>query len=288
MIEESPASYSPSYLPPQAGEGRAEVRNIAGGNALKSLLIGQIRAVVLPVATAFLFLLAWQAISVLGKISPAVLPPPTMVLQQLSENFPLIMKHTYPTTIETVAAFAISIPLGIVLAAMMVYSIVVQEALYPNIIFFQLIPKIALAPLFIVWLGIGPSSRITFSIFICFFPILIATAAGLRAVETNMLRLCRSLRMSEWQVLIRIRFPTSPPYIFSGMKVSVTLAIIGVVVGEFIASQRGLGYLILFASSRQQTDLALACIAVLCVVGLLLYGFVVMAEKAVTALYDFR
>jgi NitT/TauT family transport system permease protein len=248
----------------------------------------QVPALALPVATAFLFLAAWQMIAVLGHISPAILPPPTMVLARLTENFSLIMKHTYPTTIETLLAFGISIPLGIVLAALLVYSTVAQQALYPNIIFFQLIPKIALAPLFIVWLGIGPSSRITFSVFICFFPILIATAAGLRAVETNMLRLCRSLRMSEWQVLVRIRFPTSPPYIFSGMKISVTLAIIGVVVGEFIASQQGLGYLILFASSRQQTDLALACIAVLCVVGLLLYGLVVVAEKAVTTLYDFR
>jgi NitT/TauT family transport system permease protein len=263
-------------------------RRIRPNRAWFVQLSAQVSVLALPVATAFLFLAAWQMIAVLGHISPAILPPPTMVLAQLTENFSLIMKHTYPTTVETLLAFGISIPLGIVLAALLVYSTVAQQALYPNIIFFQLIPKIALAPLFIVWLGIGPSSRITFSVFICFFPILIATAAGLRAVETNMLRLCRSLRMSEWQVLVRIRFPTSPPYIFSGMKISVTLAIIGVVVGEFIASQQGLGYLILFASSRQQTDLALACIAVLCVVGLLLYGLVVVAERAVTALYDFR
>lgn len=251
-------------------------------------LAKQFAAFVLPIATALLFLLVWQEIAVLGNISPTILPPPTMVLDQLSEYFSLIMKHTYPTTLETLMAFGISIPLGIALAAAMVYSSLAQQALYPNIIFFQLIPKIALAPLFIVWLGIGSSSRVTFSVFICFFPILIATAAGLRSVETNMLRLCRSLRMSDWQILIRIRFPTALPYIFSGMKVSVTLAIIGIVVGEFIASQRGLGYLILFASSRQQTDLALACIAVLCVVGLLLYGLVVVAEKIVTSFYDFR
>jgi len=277
MAENNPSSYS-----------MVPVRGLAPSRSLTSLFSNQVPAFILPVVTAFLFLLAWQGIAVLGHISPTILPPPTMILDQLTENFSLIMKHTYPTTIETLLAFGISIPLGIALAALLVYSTVAQQALYPNIIFFQLIPKIALAPLFIVWLGIGPSSRITFSVFICFFPILIATAAGLRAVETNMLRLCRSLRMSEWQVLIRIRFPTSPPYIFSGMKVSVTLAIIGIVVGEFIASQQGLGYLILFASSRQQTDLALACIAVLCVVGLLLYGLVVIAEKAVTALYDFR
>jgi NitT/TauT family transport system permease protein len=266
----------------------APARVAPATSTLRLQLSRQVPVFALPIITAFMFLLAWQAISVFGHISPAVLPPPTMVLGQLVGNFPLIMRDTYPTTIETLVAFLISIPLGIVLAALIVYSTLAQQALYPNIVFFQLIPKIALAPLFIVWLGIGPSARITFSVFICFFPILIATAAGLRSVETNMLRLCRSLRMSEWQILVRIRFPTSAPYMFSGMKVSVTLAIIGVVVGEFIASEQGLGYLILFASSREQTDLALACIAVLCVVGLLLYGLVVLAEKVVMSIYDFR
>jgi NitT/TauT family transport system permease protein len=277
MADDGPSSYSlaPGRVAPTTSNLRLQLSR-------------QTPVFVLPIVTAFVFLLAWQAISVFGHISPAILPPPTMVLDQLVENFPLVMRDTCPTTIETLAAFLISIPLGIVLAALIVYSTLAQQALYPNIVFFQLIPKIALAPLFIVWLGIGPSARITFSVFICFFPILIATAAGLRSVETNMLRLCRSLRMSEWQILVRIRFPTSAPYIFSGMKVSVTLAIIGVVVGEFIASEQGLGYLILFASSREQTDLALACIAVLCVVGLLLYGLVVLAEKAVMSIYDFR
>ncbi|HKN08296.1 MAG TPA: ABC transporter permease [Pseudomonadota bacterium] len=256
--------------------------------AVWSMLRAGQSAVVLPVATALLFLLAWQAMTVYAGISPAILPPPTMVLEQLVGNFPLIMKHTIPTTYETLLAFGISIPLGIALAGLMVYSTLAYQALYPNIVFFQLIPKIALAPLFIVWLGIGSPSRVTFSVFICFFPILVATAAGLASVDATMLRLCRSLRMSDWQVLIRVRFPTSPPFIFSGMKVAVTLAIIGIVVGEFIASQQGLGYLILFASSRQQTDLALACIAVLCVVGLALYGCVVISEKAVMRLYDIR
>lgn len=258
------------------------------GELLATLWNNHIAALVLPAGTAVVFLAAWQAIAVLGGISPVILPPPSMIFEQLVEFFPLIMKHTIPTTYETVLAFALSIPIGIVLAALMVYSKSIYRALYPNVIFFQLIPKIALAPLFIVWLGIGSPSRITFSIFICFFPILIATAAGLQSVDPNMLRLCRSLRMSDWQILMRIRFPSSPPFIFSGMKVAVTLAVIGIVVGEFIASQAGLGYLILFASSRQQTDLALACIAVLCVVGLVLYGVVVLAEKVVMKMYDFR
>ena len=257
-------------------------------SGLWSILALSQGVVVLPVATAFACLVAWQAIAVYGDISPTILPPPTMVLQQLVLNFWLILKHTIPTTYETLLAFGLSIPIGIMLAGLMVYSKLAYQALYPNIVFFQLIPKIALAPLFIVWLGIGASSRVTFSIFISFFPILVATATGLQAVETTMLRLCRSLRMSQWQILIRVRFPTSFPFIFSGMKVAVTLAIIGIVVGEFIASQQGLGYLILFASSRQQTDLALACIAVLCVVGIALYGGVAAFEKLLMRWYDTR
>jgi NitT/TauT family transport system permease protein len=248
---------------------------------------GHLAVLALPIGTAFLFLLAWQAISIFGRISPVILPPPTMVYDQLVEMFPLILKHTIPTTYETLLAFAISIPLGVALAALMVISTAAYRALYPNVVFFQLIPKIALAPLFIVWLGVGSPSRITFSVFICFFPILVATAAGLQSVDANMLRLCRSLRMSDWQILMRVRFPSSLPFIFSGVKVAVTLAVIGIIVGEFIASQAGLGYLILLASSRQQTDLALACIAALCIVGLLLYGLVVLAEKVVMTIYDF-
>ena len=118
-----------------------------------------------------------------------------------------------------------------------------------------------------------------FSVFISFFPMLIATAAGLGNVDHNMTRLCRSLNATRWQILVSIRFPASVPYIFSGMKISVTLAIIGIIVGEFITSQSGLGYLILFASGSQDTALVFASIAVLCVVGLVLYAGVVVAER---------
>lgn len=242
-------------------------------------------SIVLPIVTAVLALLAWEAVVRLAKIHPAILPPPSDVLDKLIRFHALIVKHAVPTTLETLLAFGISVPLGILLAAGMSYSRMVNWALYPNLIFFQLIPKIALAPLFIVWLGVTTSSRVSFSVFICFFPILISTAAGLQSVERDMLRLCRSVGASNAQVMFHVRFPYSLPYVFAGMKVSVTLAIIGIVVGEFIASQAGLGYLILFASSRQQTDVSLACIVMLCVVGLLLYGAVVLGEMLINRRY---
>ena len=140
------------------------------------------------------------------------------------------------------------------------------------------IPKIALAPLFIVWLGIGSESRLAFSVFIAFFPIVIATLAGLDNVDRELIRLCRALRASEWQTFVHVRLPHAIPYIFSGMKVATTFAIIGVIVGEFITSQAGLGYLILFASAQAETALILAAILVLCIFGLIFYGLVAFAE----------
>jgi NitT/TauT family transport system permease protein len=247
-------------------------------SGLRVLQVSSSLPLVLPILTAALALAAWEFFVRAARVNPSILPPPSAIMDRLVNLYPLILTHTIPTTIETLIAFGISVPLGIILAMAMTYSKFVNWALYPNLIFFQLIPKIALAPLFIVWLGIGAPSRVSFSIFICFFPILIATAAGLVSVDRDMLRLCRSVLATDMQIMFHVRFPYSLPYVFSGMKVSVTLAIIGIVVGEFIASQAGLGYLILFASSRQQTDLSLACITVLCAVGLALYGLVAIGE----------
>jgi NitT/TauT family transport system permease protein len=240
---------------------------------------------VLPVLTAALALLAWEVVVKAAGINPSILPPPSAIMERLLGLYPLILHHAVPTSVETLMAFGISVPLGILLAIAMVQSKLVNWALYPNLIFFQLIPKIALAPLFIVWLGIGAPSRVSFAVFVCFFPIMIATAAGLQSIDRDLLRLCRSVLATDMQIMLHVRLPHSVPYIFSGMKVSVTLAIIGIVVGEFIASQAGLGYLILFASSRQQTDVSMACIVVLCIVGLALYGVVEIGEILVKRWY---
>jgi NitT/TauT family transport system permease protein len=234
--------------------------------------------VVLPILTAAMALFVWEVVVKAAGVNPSILPPPSAIMERLLVLYPLILQHAVSTGTETLVAFGISVPLGILLAVAMTYSKFVNWAIYPNLIFFQLIPKIALAPLFIVWLGIGAPSRVSFSVFVCFFPIMIATAAGLQSVDRDLLRLCRSVLATDMQIMFHVRLPYSLPYIFSGMKVSVTLAIIGIVVGEFIASQAGLGYLILFASSRQQTDFSLACIVVLCVIGLAMYGVVEIGE----------
>ncbi|MDC7785602.1 ABC transporter permease [Rhodoplanes sp. TEM] len=243
------------------------------------VLAGTLRQILLPVAAALVVLVAWETAVRVLDVSPVLLPPPSMIVARLQELFfPLLLKHAIPTIWESVIAFAVSSVLGIALAGLLSSSKILREALYPNVVLFQLIPKIALAPLFIVWLGIGSQSRLAFSVFISFFPVVIATLAGLDNVDRDLLRLCRALRASEWQTFREVRLPHAIPYVFSGMKIATTFAIIGVIVGEFITSQAGLGYLILFASAQAETALILAAILVLCAFGLVFYGLVAIAE----------
>jgi len=247
--------------------------------------LANLRAVILPVGLALFLLLLWQAIVVLGKVPPVILPSPLSTLGYILAHWDVLLTHAIPTTLESVAGFALATVLGIALAILITYSRLAREALYPNLVFFQLIPKIALAPLFIIWLGIGTQSRIAFAVFIAFFPVVIATSAGLLSADRGMLRLCRSLTASEGQVFLHVRFPAALPYMFSGMKVAVTLAIIGVIIGEFITAQAGLGYLIIFATARADTEVSMAAIVVLCVCGLLLYGLVALGELIANRVY---
>jgi NitT/TauT family transport system permease protein len=252
----------------------------AAGSSFRALPLAiYARKIGLPVATALAVLIGWEILVRALNISPVLLPPPSMIGQRLVDLFfPLLLRHTIPTAWESILAFLIASALGIALAGLLSSATLLREALYPNVVVFQLIPKIALAPLFIVWLGIGSQSRLAFAVFISFFPVVIATLAGLDNVDRDLLRLCRALKASEWQTFVEVRLPHAIPYIFSGMKIATTFAIIGVIVGEFITSQAGLGYLILFASAQAETALILAAILILCVFGLVFYGLVAVAE----------
>jgi NitT/TauT family transport system permease protein len=243
------------------------------------------RGVLLPLGFAVLATLAWEILCRVSRISPALLPPPSAVWTVLSENYGILFEHAWPTTIETVVSFGLATVLGVALAVAITFAAWVREALYPNIVMFQLIPKIALAPLFIVWLGVGSQSCIVVAIFIAFFPVVVSTASGLVSAKPEVLLLCRSLTASEWQMFRLARFPYAMPFVFAGMKVGVTMAMIGVIVGEFITAQAGLGYIIMFASSAGETATVLAAIVLLCVIGLVLFGLVAIAEAAMQRWY---
>jgi NitT/TauT family transport system permease protein len=240
--------------------------------------LSRAKQIALPLIAAGAVLILWEAAVRLLQVPSVILPPPSEVWETFLRTWPLLMQHAWPTMLETVIGFVLAVVLGVALAVIITYSPTWRAALYPNLVLFQLIPKVALAPLFIVWLGIGMESRLFFALFIAFFPIVISMATGLTEVDRSLLRLCRSLTANEWQVFVDVRFPFSLPYLFSGMKIGMTMAMIGVIVGEFITAQAGLGYLIVFATSRAETAVIMAAIGVLCALGLALYGLVLLAE----------
>jgi NitT/TauT family transport system permease protein len=265
--------------------GELEVERLSALRSIGTGIRSGLRPIALPLVTTVAVLLAWEGLVRWYRVPAIILPPPSDVLTTIVRLHDLLLQHAVPTTVETVAGFLLATVLGVGLAVAITYSAVVREALYPLLVVFQLIPKIALAPLFIVWLGIGSPSRLAFSLFISFFPIVIATAAGLIDVDRDAVRLGRSLSATEWQIFRKIRFPHAVPHLFGGMKVAMTLAIIGVIVGEFITAQAGLGYLIIFATSRAETAVIMAAITILCAIGLVLYGLVALGERMMKRWY---
>ena len=245
---------------------------IAGANWERAL------TVILPAVTAVLFLGCWQATAKHWAISAVILPAPTDILHALAGEWAYLLLQAYYTGSEALLACILSGVLGALIASLLASSGLLREMLYPNLVAFQLIPKIALAPLFVIWLGIDAPSRLVFSIFISFFPVAIGALTGLTSTNPSAIRLCRSLSASRWQIFCHVQVPYALPFFFSGMKVAATLSVIGIVVGEFISSKHGLGSTILLAGSRAETPRIFAALLVLCIVGLALYAIVAWAE----------
>jgi NitT/TauT family transport system permease protein len=254
---------------------------LAGKAALSRLRLRRLRPVILPLVTAAAVLLVWQIVVTVLRIPAVILPPPVAIGHELWRVLPVLLHHAVPTTLDSLMAFFTASALGVGLAITIAYSPFLRDMIYPNLVLFQLIPKVALAPLFVVWLGIGSESRVAFAAFVSFFPVVISAVVGFANIEKSALRLCRSLTASEWQGFAMVRFPFALPAIFSGMKIAMTMAVIGVIIGEFISAQAGLGFYILYASSRMETAVIFAALFVLCVIGVALFGAVALAEKLV-------
>jgi NitT/TauT family transport system permease protein len=247
--------------------------------------VRRVRPIVLPVATVTATLLLWQLAAVRLHIPTVLLPTPSEIAREMWQALPLLIDQAIPTALDTLLAFAAAAVLGIGLAIVITYSPPLRDMLYPNLVFFQLVPKVALAPLFVIWLGYGSPARVVFATFISFFPVVISAAVGFAGTDPAVLRLCRSLTASEWRSFLLVRFPFALPAIFSGFKVAMTMAVVGVIIGEFISSQAGLGHYILNAGSRLETAGVFAALGALSVLGVALYGAVALAELAVRRVY---
>ena len=246
------------------------------------------RLVAPPAVAALLLFGGWEMLSRQGLLSARLLPAPSKVFDTLVRSLGVLLEQAQPTFWGAVAGIVLAAALGVALGAAVSYSRTLMQAVYPTIVFFQLIPKVAMAPVFLLWFGTGFSANVIFSVFIAFFPVVVATITGLQAAPPNYERLCRGLMMSRPQTFLKVRFPFALPHIFSGLRIGVTFAVIGVVLGEFITAQVGLGYIILFSANNFETALLLAAILLLCGVGIVLFAFFLALEAVVTRLYDSR
>ncbi len=237
-------------------------------------------AILYPLASFGFLFVFWQwGVRAFG-VPEYILPVPTEFLAKLWTSRALISEHALVTANEIIlgflAAAAISVPLGFLI----VLWKPLERAVYPVIVFFQLIPKIAIAPLFVVWFGFGLFPKVLLTFLLCFFPTLVASMTGFRALDERVLYLTRSMGATGWQTFRYVRLPAAMTYIFAGLKVSIVFAATGAIVGEFVGSNSGLGYLLLRGTSYLDMPLIFAVLVALSVVGIFFSYLVQYAERA--------
>ncbi|WP_019631476.1 ABC transporter permease [Actinomadura atramentaria] len=232
-----------------------------------------------PAALLVACFAAWWAVTALDLVEDYLVPSPGATLELLGDKAGYISHHGWVTTYETLLGFLIAVVVGVAAAVVMVYSATVERTLYPILLFAQVIPKIAIAPLFVVWLGFGIGPKIIVAVLIAFFPVVISMVAGLKAVDPEMIELSATMGAGPLDTFAKIRLPASLPHLFSGLKVAVTLAVTGAVVGEFVGSNEGLGYVILQANGNLDTPMLFAGLLVMSAIGVVLFAVVEIAEK---------
>ena len=223
--------------------------------------------------------LLWEGFTRGLDLSKNLFPPPSLVLWSLYVRADLLLDHAWLTFSQTVLGFVISVVVGIALGWTICKSRLLFEAIYPVIVVLQVVPKEALAPLLVLWFGAGTLSRTILAFLIAFFPMVINTILGVRGLHPRMRDYASSLSCGPWQFFSKVELPSALPAIFAGMKISVTLSVIGVVVAEMIAGRSGLGYLLWFASSRLDMGFSLAILLVLASWGGAMYAAVALLEK---------
>jgi NitT/TauT family transport system permease protein len=241
--------------------------------------IGAVLARLVPSILLFVgMLLAWEALVRILKLPEFVLPPPTSVVAVLIEKQAALGLAAWVTAKEVLYGFVLSAVVGAAVALVIARFAAFGRALYPLVVLFQTVPKIALAPLFILWFGFDLMPKVALIVVIAFFPVAINMLVGLQSVDPNLVALLRSVGASRNEILLRIQIPNSLPYLMAGLKVAVTLAVIGAIVGEFAGAQAGLGYLIQFASTQMETSLVFAALVEVSVLGLLFYYVIEFIE----------
>jgi len=234
-----------------------------------------------PIGTIFIIIFLWHFAVIFFNIPEYLIPAPLAVGEYIFQKWNFLLRHSWVTTYETLAGFFLSILVGIPLAIALVWSKILDRSIMPILVVSQTFPKVAIAPLLIIWFGLGLLPKVLVSFIIAFFPVVVSGVTGMRSVETEMLELIHSMRASSLQVFWKMRLPYALPHLFSGFKVAITFAIVGAVIGEWVGADKGLGYMLLWANANLDTVLLFSILASLTVIGVVLYYSVVMIERLI-------
>jgi NitT/TauT family transport system permease protein len=240
---------------------------------------GAAARVLLPTLTLAALVALWWLATIVFHWKPFLVPSPKNVWHELVAQRHLLPGHVEATLAETLQGFGLAILLGIPAAVAIAYSRLLESTIYPVLIALNAIPKIAIAPLLVIWMGFGSGPKVTMVVLICFFPIVISTATGLKSTPVEFVDLVRSLAASPVQQFVKVRFPAALPFVFVGLKVAISLAVIGAVVGEFVGATKGLGYVIVASGQNANTSLAFAAIVLLSLMSIVLFYALVIAER---------
>jgi NitT/TauT family transport system permease protein len=232
-----------------------------------------------PACLLVAVLLVWEGVVRLLKVSDFALPAPSAIAAVLIRDQASLAENAWITAQEVLLGFAVSGLVGAALALLIARFDRLGRAVYPLVVLFQTVPKIALAPLCILWFGYGLAPKVVLTVVIAFFPVALDMLSGLRAVDPNLVALMRSVGSRGGEILWRVQVPTALPYLMSGLKIAVTFSVIGAIVGEFSGAQAGLGYIIQFASTQLETPLVFAALVEVSVLGIAFYYLVELAER---------
>lgn len=227
-----------------------------------------------------LFLLWEYAVWIFG-IKEYLLPPPSKVWAEFLKRSDIVFAGAWVTTQEIIGGYLLAVVVSIPLALAVARSRFIEESVYPVVVFLQIIPKIAVAPLFIIWLGFGFMPKLLIVFLLCFFPIVVSSVAGFKSVDPEVMDFAHTTGASSWKMFFKIRLPQALPEIFTGLKVGAALSATAAVVAEFVAADRGLGYLLQQYNGQLETPMVFAIIVLLSIIGLVVYYLVELVERLV-------
>ena len=248
-------------------------------NARRGWVIERAPNVLLPTVAIVVVFLVWAAIVKLFAIPDYLLPAPQDVATRMVKEAPTLWRHGLYTLASVLTGFAAGVLIGVPLAFGIVLSRAMERVTMPFLVMSQTIPKVAIAPILVVWLGFGILPKIAIVFLISFFPIVVSTVVGLKSVETDMIDLVRSMGAGTAKIMLRVRGPTALPQMFAGFKIAVCLSVVGAIVGEFVGSDRGLGFLLLTSTGTLDGSLVWSALFVLITMGVVLFAIVSKLER---------